>query len=171
MKANLIPIGRVVKTHGVKGKVKVEYYGEDLQRFSLYRKIFIGQGKDKLEPYEVMESIPQPPRLILHLKGIEKVEEAKLFLGKEIFIEREDLPKLERGEYYWIDLLGLEVETMEGKRIGRVKEIFPTKAHDIYLIKRKGKEIFLPATEAVIQEVDLQKGVIKVNQIDEFLED
>lgn len=171
MKTNLIPIGRVVKTHGVKGRVKVEYYGEDLQRFFLYQKIFIGRGKDKLEPYEVIESIPQPPRLILHLKGIEKVEEAEPLLGKEIFIERGDLPKLEKGEYYWIDILGLEVVTEEGKRIGRIKEIFSTKAHDLYLIEIKGKEIFLPATEEVIREVDLQKGVIKVAQIDDFLED
>ena len=99
MEKNLFSIGRVVKPHGVKGKVKVEYFGEDLRHFSLYRKIFVEGEKGKPEPYEIIEAIPQPPRLILRLKGIEKIEEAEPLIGKEIFIEKEALLELEEGEY------------------------------------------------------------------------
>jgi len=162
MEKDLFPIGRVVKTHGVKGKVKVEYFGEDLHRFSLYREIFIEGEKGRPEPYEIVEAIPQPPRLILRLKGIEKIEEAELLIGKEILIKKEALPELEEGEYYWMDILGMEVETEEGKRIGKVKEIFPTGANDVYVVEGKRGEIFLPATEEVIQSIDLKRGVVKV---------
>jgi 16S rRNA processing protein RimM len=138
--------------------MKVKYFGEDLHLFSLYREIFIEGEKGSPELYEIIEAIPQPPRLILRLKGIEKIEEAEPLIGKEIFIEKETLPELEEGEYYWADLLGIKVETREGKGIGKVREIFSTGAHDVYVVEGKRGEIFLPAIEDVIQSIDLKKG-------------
>ncbi len=168
---NLLPIGRVVKPHGVNGKVKAKYFGEDPHRFSSYHQIFIKDEKGGLEPYEILEVIPQPPRLILRLKGIEKIEETEPLIGKEILIEKEALPELEEGEYYWVDILGMEVETQEGKRIGRVKEIFPTGAHDVYVVEGKRGEIFLPAAEEVIQSINLKKRVMKVVRMEGLWED
>jgi len=168
---NLLPIGRVVKPHGVKGKVKAEYFGEDPHRFSSYHQIFIEDEKGGLEPYEILEVIPQPPRLILRLKGIEKIEEIEPLIGKKILIEKEALPELEEGEYYWADLLGITVETWEGKRIGKVKEIFPTGAHDVYVVEGKRGEIFLPAIGEVIQSIDLKKRVMKVVRMEGLWED
>ncbi len=171
MERNLFPIGRVVKPHGVRGKVKVEYFGEDLHQLTLYREIFIKDAKNKPEAYEVLEAIPQPPRLILRLKGIEKIEEAEPLIGKEILIERESLRKLDEGEYYWVDLLGVKVETEEGKRIGKIREIFPTGANDVYVVEGKRGEILLPATEEVIRSIDLKRGVMKVARMEGLWED
>jgi 16S rRNA processing protein RimM len=168
---NLLPIGRVVKSHGVKGKVKAEYFGEDLYRFSSYHQIFIEDEKGELEPYEILEVIPQPPRLILRLKGIEKIEEAESLIGKEILIEKKALPELEVGDYYWVDILGMKVETREGKKIGKVKEIFSTGAHDVYVVEGKRGEIFLPAIAEVIQSIDLKGGVMKVARMEGIWED
>jgi 16S rRNA processing protein RimM len=171
MEKNLFPIGRVVKPHGVKGKMKVEYFGEDLHRFFSYHEIFFEDEKSGLQSYEVLEVIPQPPRLILRLKGIEKIEEIEPLIGKMIFIEKEALPPLQEGEYYWADLLGITVETREGKRIGKVTEIFPTGAHDVYVVEGKRGEIFLPAIEGVIQCIDLKKRVMKVVRMAGLWED
>jgi len=168
---NLFPIGRVVKPHGIKGKMKVEYFGENLQQFSFYREVFIEGEKGRPEPYEVLEAIPQPPRLILQLKGIEKIEEAELLIGKEILIEKEALPELEEREYYWMDILGMKVETEEGKRLGRVKEILPTRANDIYIVEGKRGEILLPATEEVIQSINLKRRVMKVIRLEGLWEE
>jgi 16S rRNA processing protein RimM len=171
MEKNLFPIGRVVKPHGVKGKMKVVYFGEDLHRFSSYREIFIEDEKSGLESYEILEVIPQPPRLILRLKGIEKIEQPEPLIGKRILIEKEALPELEEGEYYWADLLGIKVETQEGKRIGKVKEIFPTGAHDVYVVEGKRGDIFLPAIEEVIQSINLKKRVMKVVRMEGLWEE
>ncbi len=171
MERDLLPIGRVVKPHGVKGKIKVDYFGEDLNRFSLYRQVFIKNHAGRLQTYEVLEVIPQPPRLILRLKGIERIEEVESLVGKEILIERRSLPDLQEGEYYWFDILGIEVETPEGKRIGRIKEIFPTGANDVYVVEGKRKEIFLPATEEVIQSIDIKKGRMKVIRMEGLWEE
>jgi 16S rRNA processing protein RimM len=63
-----------------------------------------------------------------------------------------------------MDLLGMSVETQEGKKIGRVKEIFSTGANDVFVIEGKRGEIFLPATEEVVQGVDRERGVMKVSR-------
>ncbi len=171
MAKNLFPIGRVMKPHGVKGKVKVEYYGGDLRGLSFYREIFIEDEKGRSQAYEVLEAVPQPPRLILRLKGIEKIEEAEPLKGREIFVKREALLGLGEGEYYWVDILGIEVETREGKRIGKVREIFPTGANDVYVVEGKRGEILLPATEEVIQSIDIKKRVMKVARKEGLWED
>jgi 16S rRNA processing protein RimM len=171
MEKNLFPIGRVIKPHGVKGKMKVEYFGEDLRRFSLYREIYIEGEQGRLESYEILEAIPQPPRLIVRIKGIEKIEEAEPLIGKKILVEKEALPELEEGEYYWVDLLGIKVETWEGKKIGKVREIFSTGAHDVYVVEGKRREILLPAIEEVIESIDLKKKVMKVVRKEGLWED
>jgi 16S rRNA processing protein RimM len=171
MTKDLIPIGRVVRPHGVRGKIKLEYFGEDVNCFPPSREVLIEVKAGTLRAYEILETTPQPPRLILHLKGIERREEAESLKGKEVFIRREVLPDLEDGEYYWADLLGMSVETQEGKKIGRLKEIFSTGANDVYVVEGKRGEIFLPATEEVIQSVDRERGVMKVSRKDGLWEE
>ncbi len=162
MEERFFPIGRVIKPHGVKGKIKIEYFGEDPARFSLYEEIFIEAPEGGLKPYHVLEAIPKPSGLLLRLKGIERREEVEFLKGKEIFIRRKALPDLEEGEYYWIDLLGIRIEVQEGRTIGELKAIFPTKANDVFVVKGRRREIFLPATEEVIQSIDLERRVMKV---------
>lgn len=171
MDQTLYPIGRVAKPHGVRGKIKIEYFGEDPGRFPPYQKIFIKNDSGQPEPFEILEVTPQLPRLILRLKGIERVEETEGLIGKEIFVRREDLPKLEQGEYYWFEILGMTVETEGGRRIGTVKEIFPTGANDVYVVAGKRGEIFLPATEEVIRSIDRQKRVMRVVRMEGLWEE
>ena len=171
MEKDFLPIGKVVKPHGVKGRIKVEYFGEDLGHFSFYREIFIKDQVARLQAFEILEVAFQPPHLILRLKGIGKREEVEPLVGKEILIKRNSLPDLEEGEYYWFDILGMTVETINGKTIGRVKEIFSTRANDVYVVEGRRKEIFLPAREEVIQSIDIQKGRMKVIRMEGLWEE
>ena len=168
---DLFSIGRVVKPHGIKGKIKIEYFGDDPDRFLHYREVFIEDTMGRVQTYEVMEATAQPRYFILQLKGIETIEEVQPLVGKEVLIPQEAFPKLEEGEYYWLEILGMAVETKEGKRIGKVKEIFPTGANDVYVIEGKRREIFLPATEEVVQRIDLKAGVMKVIRMEGLWED
>ena len=162
MEKDLFPIGRVTKPHGVQGKIKIGYFGVDFSQFRSYREIFIEDQMGRLQSYEILEATPQPPRLILQLKDIRTVEEARSLVGKEIYIRKECLPDLPEDEYYWMEIIGMEVETEEGKRIGRIKKIFPTGAHDIYVVQGERGEIFLPAVEGVIESIDRKKRRVRV---------
>lgn len=167
----LFPIGRVVKPHGVKGKLKIDYFGEEFDRFIFYKEIFIEDTTGQLRPYEIIKATPKPPKIILHLKGIERIEDVIPLIGREILVRRKDFPPLDNGEYYWVDLIGMKVETDEGKTIGKIKNIFHTGANDVIIIKGRRKEIFLPAIEDVIKKVDLEKKVIKVSRMEGLWED
>jgi len=162
MEKRLVPIGRVIKPHGIKGRVKVEYFGEDLGRFLLYREVILRDPTGRAETFEVVEAVPQPPRIILTLKGIQTIEDTEPLIDREILVPRETLPELAEDEVYWIDLLGMGVETEEGKRLGRVKTIFPTGAHDVFVVEGCRREICLPATAEVVKRVDRERSVVKV---------
>ncbi len=161
---DLLPLGRVVKPHGVKGRMKIDYYGEDPGRLSVYREVLIQDGQGRLRGYEVVEATPQPPRILLSLRGIERIEDVLPLLGRTIFIRKRSLPELEPGEYYWFEILGMVVATEEGRTIGKVKEIVPTPAHDVYVVEGKRREISLPAVEAVIRCIDRSKRIILVRR-------
>ena len=162
MEEVLFPICRIVKLHGVKGKIKVDYFGDDAGRFHLYRTVFIRDVTGKPRSYEVLEVTPQPPRLILRLRDVETLEEARTLVGKEILIEKESLADLPEGDYYWFEILGMEVVTEEGGWLGKVKEILPTGANDVYVVQGKKREISLPAVEGVIRSIDRDGRVITV---------
>lgn len=171
MGAKRIAIARIVKPHGVRGKMKIDYFGENGDQFSTYREVVIEDPAGKPKTYTVAEVTSQPPRLILRLEGVERVEEVEPLIGKEIFVERGDLPGLDEDEYYWVDLLGMTVEAGEKKRIGTIKAILPTGAHDVFVIEGKKREIYLPATKEVIDSVDSKQGVMRVRRIEGLWED
>ena len=162
MEKRLVPIGRVVKPHGIKGRVKVAYFGEDLDRFLLYREVIIRDPTGRAQTFEVVEAVPQPPRIILTLKGIQTIENTEPLIHREIFVRRETLPELAEDEFYWIDLLGMGVGTAEGKRLGKVKAIFPTGAHDVFVVEGCRREIYLPATADIIKRVDRERFLVTV---------
>jgi 16S rRNA processing protein RimM len=163
MEKRLVPIGKVVKLHGIKGKVKLHYFSDDLNAFLRYRDVIIEDRSGVPRTYEILEATPQPPRLILKLKGIETIEDAEPLVNREVFVEREALPDPEEGEHYWIDLLGMNVESDRGKELGRLQEIFSTGANDVFVVRGKRREIFLPATDEVIKKIDHERGVIEVH--------
>jgi 16S rRNA processing protein RimM len=165
MKHDLVPVGRIVKPHGIRGKIKVDYYGEDPAGFR-YGEVFLSGPSGQFLAVEVLSVSGQPPRLILQLKGSDRIEEAELLVGQEIFVHRSELPELEEGEYYWFEVLGMEVETEEGRRLGTVREILPTGGHDVYFVKGKRREIALPATVGVIAGIDRENRVIRVRRME-----
>ncbi len=171
MGSKRIAIARIVKPHGVRGKMKVEYFGEDGDQFSTYREVVIEDPAGKPRTYTVAEVISQPPRLILQLKEVGRIEEVEPLVGKEIFVDRGDLPKLGEDEYYWVDLVGMTVEVGEGKRIGTIKAILPTGANDVFVVEGKRREIDLPATKDVIDQVDSKRGVVRVHRMEGLWED
>jgi 16S rRNA processing protein RimM len=171
MEKDVFPIGRVVKPHGLLGKMKLEYYGGDLAQFSSYREILIEGKTGGWQAYTILEATPQPPRILLRLRGIEKIEDVQPLVGREVGVRREALPALDENEYFWFEILGMSVETEEGRRIGTVKEILPTTANDLYVIEGKRRELYLPATEEVIREVDRERRVIRAVRVEGLWEE
>lgn len=150
-KKNRIKIGKIVNTFGIKGELKVFPYVDYIDQLS---KIYIDNKE-----YTLSKSRNQKNVVIIKLKGIDDINLVENYKNKEIEIDKNDLPKLEEGEYYIEDLIGLDVYTDEGKFLGKLDDIFNTGANDIYQVN----DILLPAIPDVIKEIDIDNKKIIVH--------
>lgn len=151
----LILIGRVVHGHGIHGKLRIVYYNEDKTSFFRYRKILLRDSFGQLEPFEVTDARIHRKFIIVQFKGFDNLDQAERLVGASVLVEKSALPELEEGEYYWADLIGMEVSNAKGDRVGEVSDIIPTRGADVFVIKAHERELLVPATEEVIREIDL----------------
>jgi 16S rRNA processing protein RimM len=106
---------------------------------------------------------------LLKLEGVTSREKAEQYRGAEILCDRALLPR-EEEEYFWDELLGLEVYLETGERIGSVSEIIPLDPYDIYVVKGDEREVYIPAAHEMIQEIDLENGKMIVTPEEGMLE-
>jgi 16S rRNA processing protein RimM len=151
---DLISIGKVVNTHGIHGKLRVVYYNEDKANFFSYRRVLLEELLGRLEPFEVTEAKIHGKFLIVHFRGLNSLDEAERLIGAALLVERASLPRLEEGEYYWADLIGMEVTSDTGDRLGEILGILPTGGTDVLIVRMGENEVLIPATEEVIKQVD-----------------
>jgi 16S rRNA processing protein RimM len=124
----------------------------------------LGEVEIRGRPFRVREAGRLKHQVRLHLEGIDTLELAQELVGQELCGDPERFPPLNEGEYYWFQVLGLEVVlAADGTSLGRLEEIIPAGAHDVYVVRRGDREVLLPAVEEVIAEINLKEGVIKVN--------
>ena len=155
-----LEVGQIVNTFGIKGEVKVTPFTDDINRFDDLKKVYVKTRKeDRL--YKVENVRYHKNMVLLKLEGIENPEQAELLKNSYLEIDREDAIPLEEGQYFIVDLIGLDVYTDEGKLLGKVDDIYNTGANDIYVVKDElGKQILLPGIKEVIKEVKLDDKII-----------
>ncbi len=159
-------IGQIVNTYGIKGFLKVVPYTDDMRKFEKLKTIEINK-KGTLTKYEIEEVKYSKNTVLLKLKGIDDINEAEKYKNCYIRINRSDNEQLPEDTYYIVDLIGLEVVTVDGELLGKVQDIFSTGSNDVYVVKDElGKQILLPAIESVIKEINLDAQKITVELIE-----
>ena len=171
MKGQYIIIGRVSGLHGIKGNLRIHYYNETRSDFLSYRKIYLKDRDGHLQPFEIQEARIHKKFISARLKGCEGIADAEKFIGALVMVKRENLPPLGEGEYYWFEIIGMDVVTDDGRSLGKVETILPTGSNDVYLVQGSGREWLIPATEEVIVRVDRDKGQIVIHPIEGLLEE
>ena len=160
-----LEVGQIVNTFGIKGEVKVTPFTDDINRFDDLKKVYVKTRKDD-KLYKVENVRYHKNMVLVKLEGIENPEQAELLKNAYLEINREDAIPLKEGQYFIVDLIGLDVYTDEGKLLGKVDDIYNTGANDIYVVKDElGKQILLPGIKEVIKQVDLENEKIVVHLI------
>lgn len=159
----LVPVGKVLKVHGVKGKIKVFPFGETFEYLGTGRNLFIQNAQKGWYSLEVEEIQRQPRFLLIRFKGFWKKEQAECLVGKELCVPASHLLPLDEGEYYFYQLLRLIVKDLSGNLLGEVKDIISTGSNDVYVVDGPGGEILIPALDDVIKRVDLDKKIMMVD--------
>lgn len=171
-----IVLGEIVKPHGVRGAVKVRSYADSPESFLKMKKITILPGNcKKKDTNDVNISLSNTEnsfivekaggmggKVILKFRGLDSREDAEALVGSVITVVREDLPETEEGEYYWEDLIGMEVYDISGKYLGIIKSILQTGSNDVYVVEGAGAktdkdkgEILIPGTYDAVREIDV----------------
>lgn len=169
MKEELLEVGQIVNTYGIKGYVKVVPFTDDITRFEKLKTIYV-ERKNKLEELNI-ENVKYSKNLVLlKFKGIDDINDVMIYKNCYLKINRKDAVKLDENAYFIVDLIGSEVYTTKGALLGKLDDVFPTGSNDVYVVKDElGKQILLPAISDVVKSVDVKNKKIIVNLIDGLL--
>jgi len=156
-------IGKIVKTHGIRGEVQAYSYS-NIRYFFDYKDIYV-QDKygDKMPHRLVTARVKKGRSVILALEGVVDLTQAGSLVNTEIFLDRSKLSLLAEGEYYWHEIEGLSVVSAKGEKLGILSDVLSTGAHDVYVVKGERGEILVPAVEQIVKTIDPEKGLMVVD--------
>lgn len=157
-------VGKIVNTQGIKGEVRVisqTDFPEDRYKKGAVLMLF----QDKKEPVELKVKSRRRHKNfdILSFEDHPSINDVEKYRDGILKVAGADLQELGEGEYYYHEIIGLEVMDEAGEALGKIKEILSPGANDVWVIQRKGeKDLLIPYIESVVKEVDLENGIVKV---------
>lgn len=155
-------VGRVSGIYGVKGWVKVFSYTEPRENILKYSPWMLKRG-GQWQAMALTAGRRQGAGIIAHLEGYEERDQARELIAADIAIRRDQLAAAGPDEYYWVDLIGLRVRTVQGVELGRVDHLLETGANDV-LVVQGTEEILIPyVRDDVVTDIDLAAGTITVD--------
>jgi 16S rRNA processing protein RimM len=164
----LVLLGRIVGVHGVRGELKLESYTEPRMQIFSYQPWLLRSASGE-KTIEGCRGRAQGKGLVAELPGIADRDAAATLAGTEIWVMRSVLPAPKPGEYYWSDLEGLEVVTVEGVSLGKVSHLVATGANDVLVVKDAKRERLIPfLVDQFVMKVDFDDGRMTVDWDPEF---
>ncbi|MBA3943443.1 MAG: 16S rRNA processing protein RimM [Herpetosiphonaceae bacterium] len=166
---DLLLIGTVGQPFGIKGQVKLHSLTSHPEQLRRIKTVFVGP---KLVPYQLLQVIEHKPNLLLlRFGGIDTRNAAEELQKTEVFIRSSEAAPLEEAEYFFHDLPGMEVRTLDGQVVGTVKEVLETGANDVLVVERPDHpEVLIPMIHDVVKELNVTTKTITIDPIPGLLE-
>lgn len=167
---DLLQVGAITQTHGIRGEVKVFPTTDDPNRFKKLKEVILDTGKEKVTlEIEGVKFFKQ--FVILKFKGFDNINDIERYKGKNLYVTRENAVKLKRNEYFIADLIGLEVYDEDDQHLGTLSNVIETGANDVYEVKfEDGREVLFPAIRQCILDVDMESRKMKVHIMEGLLD-
>ncbi|NIY81765.1 ribosome maturation factor RimM [Vibrio hepatarius] len=169
MSSDKIVVGKFGATYGIRGWLKVFSYTDNTESIFDYSPWFVEQGGKWVE-YKVESWKRHNKGLVVKLEGLDVREDAQLMTNFEILIDPAVLPELPEDEFYWRDLIGMQVVTGNGYDLGTVSDLLETGSNDVLVVKANLKDAFgqkerlIPfLEEQVIKHIDREAQRIEVD--------
>jgi 16S rRNA processing protein RimM len=168
--SDLLLLGRVVKPHGLRGTLSIRSYADSERSFLRAGRVVVETGGKVPREYAVTSARPHRKGVLLDLDGLESIDEAEGLRGAGVYIRRDALEHDRGDEYFWVDLIGLEVHLTDGTHVGTLTRILPTGGSDVYVVESGGRETLIPATREVVEEVDLEGNRMTIAHMEGLLD-
>ncbi len=160
---DLLKVGVITTTHGVRGEAKVYPTTDEPERFLELDYVLLDTGRE-LRKLEIKNVKFFKNLVILKFKGVDNINDIEKYKGRDLWIPREEGQELEEDEYYIADLLGMSVVLEDGQEFGTLKDVMETGANDVYIINSaEHGEVLLPAIKECILDVDLEKNIMTIH--------
>ena len=163
-----IVVGRLGKAYGVFGWVKLQSFTDPAKNILDYSPFYIKKSANQWQSLAVESTKFHDQQLLIKFKEFNNPETAKLYANIEIYVERDQLPKLKKQEYYWVDLIGCKVKDLKGNVFGKVTTLFETGSNDVLVVETKDQRHLIPYLDHVITDVDLAQKLITVDWDQDF---
>lgn len=158
-------VGLVTRAHGVKGEVAVQPLTEVESRFRPGSVLLLGPAGERTLTVGSVRG-PHRGRLLVGFREVREREHAERLQGKVLVIHPEEVPPITEEGRFWVhQLVGLEVETEDGRSLGRLREVLHNPANDIWVVQGDGEEVLIPAVSEVVTEVDVPGGRVVVREV------
>lgn len=165
----LLQVGAIASTHGVKGEVKVFPMTDDVNRFKTLKNIILKHKNGETE-LEIKSVKFFKNMVILGFKGYDSINDIEKYKGCGLFVTRENAVALEEGEYFRADLIDMDIVNENDEKIGVLTDIMETGANDVYIISLDdGRELLLPNTKECVLNVDTDSNVMKIHILEGLL--
>ena len=160
---NLLQVGAILDTHGLRGEVKVFPTTDDPGRYDYLEDVIL-EDKSGKQITLVVEKVRYFKNLVIvKFKDLDNINDVEQYKKCNLYVTRENAVELEADEYFVADLIGLMAKTDEGEELGQIKDVLTTGANDVYVIDTKEGELLVPAIHDCVQEVDLEAGVMTLH--------
>lgn len=162
----LLQVGVIASTHGVRGEVKVFPTTDDKERFKQLKHVLLDTGKGQMS-LEIEGAKFFKQFVIIKFKGIDNIDDVEKYKKCPLLVERKDAVPLAEDEYFIADMLGMEVMTEEDEFFGTLKDVITTGANDVYVIdSKKYGEVLVPAIKQCILDVNIPGHRLKIHLLD-----
>ncbi|HKT31284.1 MAG TPA: ribosome maturation factor RimM [Gammaproteobacteria bacterium] len=162
-----VVLGRIAAPFGVRGWVKLQSWTEPPEKIIEYRPWLLERGGAWRE-WRVAEGRVHGRGVIARLEGVSDRDQAASLAGTNIAVYRKQLPALRSGQYYWADLIGLEVRLEDGRSLGRVQGLMATGANDVLVVRGERERLIPFIRGQVVKQVDSDAGLIRVDWDPDF---
>lgn len=162
----LLQVGVITSTHGVRGEVKVFPTTDDAARFKQLKHVLLDTGRE-MKPLEIQGVKFFKQFVILKFKGIDNINDIERYKRCPLLVERKDAVELKEDEYFIADMIGIQVETEDGEVFGTLKDVMETGANDVYVIDTEAHgEVLVPAIKECILDVDVENRKMTIHLMD-----
>ncbi|CUS26193.1 16S rRNA-processing protein RimM [Paucilactobacillus oligofermentans DSM 15707 = LMG 22743] len=160
---NYYKIGTIVNTHGLKGELKILSVTDFPElRYKKGKQLYI-VTKEKNIAVTIKSAKVQKNMYMVVFTGLEDINLVEKYKGLDLVVSEDEQQGLEKDEYYYREIIGLTVETIEGETLGTIKEIMSPGANDVWVVNRKGQDdLLLPVIDDVIKKVDLKNQKVTI---------
>ena len=163
---DMLQVGVVTTTHGVRGEVKVFPTTDDSARFKKLKNVILDMGREKLD-MEITSVKFFKNLVILKFKGYDNINDVERFRQAKLLVTRDNAVELAENEYFIADLIGLKASSDEGEELGEITDVLQTGANDVYVISKEGTpDLLVPAIKDCVVNVDVENGTIVLHLLD-----